>query len=473
MASEFEIRGVVEGFYGAFYTWDERIDLIRFLGRNGYNYYVYGPKNDRQHRLHWRRPYPEQAMRRFAGTVAAAQQAGVTFCYAISPGASISYASDEDFRCLQSRCLPFYELGVRAFSLLLDDIDPAFQHSSDGVRYHSYGAAHVDLSNRLYAWLQTLGEPCTMSMCPTDYHGRPPFSPYLHELGEGLRPEVDVFYTGPAVCSVGISTEDAQAFADVLRRPPLLWDNYPVNDVSMQSEMHIGPIRGRAARLAGVTRGILVNPMNQAEASKIPLRTWADYFDDPQGYDPQLSWQTALARIAGDDSYSAMRRFAENSLYSCLRTPEAEQMGALAKDALLSLRGGDSVRQSQAVRAFREYLTSVDEACSQLQYSMGNIALRNNLLPWIDLLEQWAALAQGAMAVIDALEQNRPPGKPAQHMMETYREVAANPKRMAGTVILPLVEYAIERVARSGPAADTDRVPAPPPYWSNARLQRG
>src|SRR5688572_1479837 len=49
-ASPFTLRGAVEGFYGVFYTPPERNDLIRFLGKNGFNLYVYGPKNDRQHR---------------------------------------------------------------------------------------------------------------------------------------------------------------------------------------------------------------------------------------------------------------------------------------------------------------------------------------------------------------------------------------------------------------------------------------
>lgn len=44
------LLGVVEGFYGVFYTFPERIDMIRFIARHGYRQYIYGPKNDRQHR---------------------------------------------------------------------------------------------------------------------------------------------------------------------------------------------------------------------------------------------------------------------------------------------------------------------------------------------------------------------------------------------------------------------------------------
>ncbi|MFW5888016.1 MAG: beta-N-acetylglucosaminidase domain-containing protein, partial [Bacteriovoracia bacterium] len=40
----FNIRGVIEGFYGFYYTFSERNDLIKFLGNNNFNYYIYAPK---------------------------------------------------------------------------------------------------------------------------------------------------------------------------------------------------------------------------------------------------------------------------------------------------------------------------------------------------------------------------------------------------------------------------------------------
>ena len=92
-ASPFQIRGVVEGFYGVYYTFPERNDLLRFLGRHGYNSYIYGPKNDRQHRARWWQPYPDEVMAQFAETVAIAREAGISFCYAIAP---ITYENDDD-----------------------------------------------------------------------------------------------------------------------------------------------------------------------------------------------------------------------------------------------------------------------------------------------------------------------------------------------------------------------------------------
>lgn len=58
----FQVRGVVEGFYGVYYTYQQRNDLLRFIGGKGFNLYVYVPKNDRQHRVHWKEPYPQKVL---------------------------------------------------------------------------------------------------------------------------------------------------------------------------------------------------------------------------------------------------------------------------------------------------------------------------------------------------------------------------------------------------------------------------
>ncbi|HEX7021552.1 MAG TPA: beta-N-acetylglucosaminidase domain-containing protein, partial [Trueperaceae bacterium] len=177
------IRGAIEGFYGTFYTQPERLRLLQFLGAHDYNHYIYAPKNDRQHRARWREPYPERIMTQFQEATRVARASGIDFCYSLSPGVDLSYASEDDFRALTSKLQAFYDLGVRSFSLLLDDIHPEFRAAADRTRYRSYGEAHADLSNRVYAWLSERDEPCSLSMCPTDYHGTPPFSDYLHQLG--------------------------------------------------------------------------------------------------------------------------------------------------------------------------------------------------------------------------------------------------------------------------------------------------
>src|SRR5918911_1356766 len=124
--SPFSIRGVVEGFYGTFYTFPERNDLIRFLGENGFNFYMYGPKNDRQHRMRWWDPYPPAILGDFAQSIEIAQESGVTFCYAISFGVPMNYASPKDFEIITGKLRAFFDRGCRSFGVLLDDIADGF-----------------------------------------------------------------------------------------------------------------------------------------------------------------------------------------------------------------------------------------------------------------------------------------------------------------------------------------------------------
>jgi hyaluronoglucosaminidase len=124
-----------------------------------------------------------------------------------------------------------------------------------------------------------------LSFCPVDYFGSAPFSSLLHQIGAALHADIDIFYTGPQICSPTVTVEDVQAFAGVVHRSPLLWDNYPVNDLSMTPELHLGPIQGRASDIRSAVRGIYVNPMIQPEASKIPLATYAEFMVSDV-YDP-------------------------------------------------------------------------------------------------------------------------------------------------------------------------------------------
>ncbi len=441
----FQIRGIVEGFYGVFYTHAERLSLIRFAGQHGYNLYVYAPKNDRYHRARWREPYPPRALDELREAAAVAAESGLDFCFALSPGLTISYSSEEDFQALVAKFRTFYDLGVRAFSLLLDDIYPDFRYEADRQRFAGYGEAHADLCNRVWAWLQALDPRCTFSMCPTDYATSAPFSPYLYQLGAALDPAIDVFYTGTQVCCATITAADARAFGMALRRAPLIWDNYPVNDGEMAAELHLGPLRGRDPLLYQAVRGVCANPMNQPEASKIPLATYADYLADPEGYDPHTSWERALREAAGDRACD-LEAFGENSLRSCLCPSDAVLLESLTRDVVDALDHGEHVDQSAAVRSLEAYLTLLDDACYHLTYELDNPALRRDLLPWIELLETWVRLAQRSLMVLRALERGDSHDEALRRMNALLAEIHAHPKQIAGESLLLLARYALQKI---------------------------
>lgn len=441
--SPFPIRGVVEGFYGPPYTFPDRDGLIDFMGRHGLNLYIYGPKNDRQHRNRWREPYPPEVMAQFAATLAGARRAGVRFCYAIAPSVDIRYSDPDDLALLVAKLDAFYAIGVRDFSIFFDDITAALAYQADRAIFDSVAAAHAGLSNRLYAWLQSCDPACTLSMVPTEYSGGPPFGPYLHELGARLRPEVDVFYTGQATCAQTIGAAEARAFGAALRRPPIIWDNYPVNDLAMRPDLHISPLRGRAPDLHSAVRGFVANPMLQPAASQVPLATVAAYLSDPRGYSPWAAWEQAIAEVAGPASAPALRVFAECSLHSPLGGPAAPRLAGLAAAALAELEAGEPATTSPALAALDAYLRELDAASYHLKNRAANLALRADLLPWIDLLDCWYDAGWRVIAALRGLERGEEVEGLLRGAAECYGEAARHHKRYASRCMAPLIEYTL------------------------------
>lgn len=271
----FPVRGVVEGYYGPPLTHRERLNYLRLMRALGLNTFIYGPKYDTLHRQDWRVAYGDEQLADFAELIEVADENGVDFCYAISPGLDIDSYDDSDFAALTEKLSQLTDLGASCLALHLDDIptDPTAET----------GQAHRFLTDRVYEWAAGRGVD-RFYMVPTVYRGLYSSlasgpTEYLTEIGQ-IEPEVEIMYTGGDTFDVNITLEEAQAAADILQRPALIWDNYPVNDFSVFGQLFMAPIGGRGTELAGNIAGILSNPMQQASASLMAIYSYADYFVD-------------------------------------------------------------------------------------------------------------------------------------------------------------------------------------------------
>jgi hypothetical protein len=304
-------RGVIEGFYGPPWSHGDRLSLLPWLGRHGLNTYVYAPKDDPYQRQRWRDPYPPAEEARFAALVGTARRAGVRFVYSISPGLDMCYSSASEQQALLQKLAQLRRLGVRTLMLGFDDIPRSFHCAEDEAAYGAgdvaLGRAHADVSNAVHRW-NTGGR---LIVVPSDYAelGR---TPYLGALAPMLARAVDLVWTGPHVVSSRITAAHAQTIAAVYRRPPLLWDNYPVNDFA-RDDLHLGPLAGRAGSLPRRLAGFLSNPMNEPWASRIPLYTVAVYLRNPSRYRPEAAWRAAVRELGGRRGATALQRLADNS----------------------------------------------------------------------------------------------------------------------------------------------------------------
>ena len=102
-----------------------------------------------------------------------------------------------------------------------------------------------------------------------------------------------------------------------IERPLLLWDNYPVNDLSMSDELHLAPLTGRDPRLPECVYGYLNNPLLQEDLSFLPLATCFDYAWAPAKYRAESSWTKIVRQRFGAAAlpqWRALRSYAEASI---------------------------------------------------------------------------------------------------------------------------------------------------------------
>ncbi len=366
------------------------------------NLYVHAPKSDRLQRDEWRTPYPEERMREFAELVEAGARAGVEVGFCVSPGLSIEYSSRADGEALVAKLRRFGELGSRFVSLGLDDVPSRLVHEADRRAFRSLAEAHVALAHGLR---DALGSEVRLWLVPTDYVGVEP-TDYLEEIGETLDAEVLVGWTGRTVVSPTIETREAAARAKTLRRRLLVWDNVPVSDGPMRPMLHLGPYVGRDPDLVEHVSGVVLNVMEHARASAVAVRTAADYLRDPAAYDPERSWENALAEI-GAGAERSFGLFARAHRFSALlphdRDSELER-------GFLALRGA-SRAGGEASLELRELAALLDErrgAADAIRAGLLDRALAREIEPWLDAHRHESERMRAAVDLLERLASDAP-----------------------------------------------------------------
>ncbi|CAG2170294.1 unnamed protein product, partial [Oppiella nova] len=132
-------------------------------------------------------------------------------------------------------------------------------------------------SNEVY---QSLGQPRFL-FCPTEYctsRAVPNVqnSEYLNTIGRTLMSGIDIMWTGSKVITHTITVESIQELSEVLRRPPVIWDNLHANDYD-QKRIFLGPYSGRSTDLIPHLRGVLTNPNCEYEPNFIAIHTLAQW----------------------------------------------------------------------------------------------------------------------------------------------------------------------------------------------------
>ncbi|HEY1371695.1 MAG TPA: beta-N-acetylglucosaminidase domain-containing protein [Candidatus Binatia bacterium] len=324
----FERRGIVEGFFGPPWSLKHRTAIFEFGAARGMNTYLYAPKDDPYHREKWRQSYPPQRWKEMERLVRCAQRCGIDFVYGFHPGKGLLFSSPNSIAVLLAKAQRFYDAGVRTFAVLFDDIPSRLTHEKDRKRFTG------SLARAEGWWLAEIlnRQPGAWSdvdwwICPSYYSEDPLLArvfgrfedDFLERLSETLPLSVAFLWTGPQIVSKKIGTGHIRRIRRQIGRRLILWDNYPVNDLSMRNDMNLGPLSGRDANLPDIVYGYLNNPLLQETLSFVPLGTCFDYARRPADYDPERSWRrTVLERYgsAAVPHWRAIRKFCEQEMHA-------------------------------------------------------------------------------------------------------------------------------------------------------------
>ena len=278
-------KGVIEGFYGIPWSFDEKMSMIEFLSEIGMDQYIYAPKDDPYHNQKWRVPYPEEELEKIKGLADLSREKNIEFTWAIHPGQNpFEFDSyDEEISKIFAKYRQMMGAGVRSFGLCLDDIDKnlAYEKRSDHIKLVRDLADFVEreTGNQLYfvhpwyndAWIDQKGY---------EYEG------LLKDIKN-----VNLMWTGSQVVDP-INHKSNEEFFKRTGKKPYIWFNWPVNDYK-PDKIFLESFEFYDSRDINFD-GFYLNPMNQAEASKIAIYQANEYLKNPLAYKAEDALKKAI-----------------------------------------------------------------------------------------------------------------------------------------------------------------------------------
>ncbi|WP_339129382.1 beta-N-acetylglucosaminidase domain-containing protein [Streptomyces sp. f51] len=399
------VRGVTEGFYGSPWTPEQRLAQLDFMGRTKQNRYVYAPGDDLFRQARWREPYPAGERARFRDLAERARRNHVTPTWAVAPGQAMCFSSDADVRALTRKLDAMWALGFRAFQLQFQDVSYTEWHcGADADAFGSGPAAAARAQARVanaVARHLTARHPdvAALSLMPTEYY-EDGSTDYRRRLAGALDENVEVAWTGVGVVPKTITGGELARTRSVFGSHPLVtMDNYPVNDYA-QDRVFLGPYQGREPAVAMGSAALLANAMPQAEASRIPLFTAADYAWNPRDYRPQESWEAAIEDLAGKDARGAdaLRALAGNEASSVLGGEESAYLRPLMEAFWQARTTEDRAAGDRAAERLRAAFTVMRETPERL----AGRPVATEVEPWTEQLARYGEAGETALALLDA-----------------------------------------------------------------------
>lgn len=386
------IRGFIEGYYGIPWSNEDRMSLMKFGGDFKMTSYIFAPKDDPYHKEKWREEYPAKELAEITEMVKVGNEAKCRFVWTAHPfmGGFNANNADAEIQALLKKFEQLYKAGVRQFGVLGDDVG---QLNKDIV---------VKMMQEVSKWAKAKGDVYDTVFCPAGYnHSWQGDYSELNKYDKEFPEDIKIFWTGEAVCQP-VEQKTLNHFrthnlnGQAKRRSPLFWLNWPVNDINGQRlMMGKGSLLHTDITLEDLA-GVVTNPMQEAEASKVAIFAVADYAWNVKAFDDDKSWEDSFKYVdaQASEALHTLSKHMSNPQPNGhgLVLAESEELQPLINKINTQLTAGKLV-DADAKQMIAEMQTIID-ACKEFHAQSKNANLKKELKPFTGSLADLAKAIQ-------------------------------------------------------------------------------
>lgn len=462
-----ELRGFIEGYYGIPWTSKERKELMKFGSKVKNNIYIYAPKDDVYHSTSWRSLYNENDYELLKEQVEVGRETKTRLAWAIhpfmnNPLTAASYSTDVEI--IKAKFEQVYQAGVRQFVLSADDINMFDPTDGTTVNVPHHANLHKQLANELSAWVKSKGDCYRLVYVPTTYNNMDNMcAEYYQYFMDGLDESISIMWTGAKVCSSmnNMAYDEFHSYTGTDTKP-FIWMNWPVNDYAINYLlMGEGEVFNKTYTNDDDVEfsGLVVNPMQLAEASKISIWACGDYSWNTHGYNRHQSYIDSFKYIEEDET-EAFIKVAEHLTNTSSKFEDNEFLEAESLKPLISLykEAYESGNYQTIENTIKDYLDDLVNSCNSFVNHAKNRKLVANIEPWVQAVKYTALAAKQYMYLVrnfsllndnelrdqyetalDLLEQSR--GQVAKNLIPGFYSIEDRPAYACTTVLTPFMTY--------------------------------
>jgi hyaluronoglucosaminidase len=285
--------GIVEGFFGPEWSWENRSLVVDSIRSSGANFYIYAPKRDSFLRKNWKQDHPPEQWTQLKTLRSKCKGSQVDFGIGLSPFELHTEWGKSAKDKLRDKILKLEELEFSLLGLFFDDM----KGSEDLAEKQS----------EIVNFVKSITDR-TLIFCPTYYSHDPILDKvfgkrpegYLESLGKNIPSDVLFCWTGNKVISESILAEELEQLATTIKRKPLIWDNYFANDGPKQCKfLKLKPLKGRSKQALEASAGWAFNLMNQAQLSVLVFLASIGVLK--QDLEPQVSLLSAIQKLTNSE----------------------------------------------------------------------------------------------------------------------------------------------------------------------------